>query len=107
MLSFVTGKRSYFRTFCIHLSVDVLARPPCETLASSFSVVGAGQTGKRRKSLKGGERMLERLLDIEVSEHGTVTEEIELICTMTGFRRRLLIHHIGEGFFRSVELGPS
>jgi hypothetical protein len=27
--------------------------------------------------------MLERLLDIEVSEeYGTVTEEIELICTM-------------------------
>ena len=52
--------------------------------------------------------MLERLLDIEVSEeYGTVTEEIELICTMTGFRRRFLIHHLGEGFFRCVELGPS
>jgi hypothetical protein len=51
--------------------------------------------------------MLEKLLDIEVSEHGTVTEEIELICTMTGFRRRFLVHHIGEGFFRSVDLGPS
>jgi hypothetical protein len=51
--------------------------------------------------------MLERLLDIEVSEHGTVTEEVELICTMTGFRRRLVVHYIGEGFFRSVDLGPS
>jgi hypothetical protein len=52
--------------------------------------------------------MLERLLDIEVSEeYGTVTEEIELICTMTGFRRGFLVHHIGEGFFRSVELEPS
>ena len=51
--------------------------------------------------------MLERLLDIEVSEHGTVTEEIELICNMTGFRRRFLVHYIGEGFFRSVDLGPS
>jgi hypothetical protein len=51
--------------------------------------------------------VLERLLDIEVSEHGTVTEELELICTMTGFRRRVLVHHIGEGFFRSVALGPS
>jgi hypothetical protein len=51
--------------------------------------------------------MLERLLNIEVSEYGTVTEEIELICTMTGFRRRFLIHYIGEGFFRSVDLGPS
>ena len=51
--------------------------------------------------------MLERLLDIEVSEHGNVTEEIELICTMTGFRSRFLVHYIGKGFFRSVELGPS
>jgi hypothetical protein len=51
--------------------------------------------------------MLERLLDIEVSEYGTVAEELELICTMTGFRRRLLVHYIGEGFFRSVDLGPS
>ena len=50
--------------------------------------------------------MLERLLDIEVTEHGTIIEEIELICCMTGFRRRLLVHHIGEGFFRSVELFP-
>jgi hypothetical protein len=51
--------------------------------------------------------MLERLLDTEVSEYGTVTEEIELICTMTSFRRRFLVHHIGERFFRSIELEPS
>jgi hypothetical protein len=51
--------------------------------------------------------MLERLLDIEVCEYGSVIEEVELICTMTGFRRRFLVHHLGEGFFRSVELGPS
>jgi hypothetical protein len=51
--------------------------------------------------------MLERLLDVEVGKHGTVTEEIELICTMSGFRIRFLVHHIGEGFFRSVELGSS
>ena len=51
--------------------------------------------------------MLERLLNIEISKHGTVTEEIELICTMTGFRRRFLTHYIWDGFFRSVELGPS
>ncbi len=50
---------------------------------------------------------MERLLDIEVTEYGAVTEEIELICAMTGFRRRLLVHHIGEGFFRSAELEPS
>ncbi len=52
-------------------------------------------------------KMLERLLDIEITEHGTVTEEVELICTMTGFRRRFLVHHLGEGFFRSVELAAS
>jgi hypothetical protein len=50
--------------------------------------------------------MMERLLDIEVTEDGTVTEEIELICTMTGFRRRFLVHHIGEGLYRSAELEP-
>ena len=47
------------------------------------------------------------MIDVEVGERGTVTEEVELICTVTGFRRRLLVYHIGEGFFRSVELGPS
>jgi hypothetical protein len=50
--------------------------------------------------------MLERLLDIEVTEYGTVTEEIELVRTMTGFRCRFLIQHIGEGFFHSLELEP-
>jgi hypothetical protein len=50
---------------------------------------------------------MERLLEVEVGAYGTVTEEIELICTMTGFRSRFLVHHIGEGFFRSVALGPS
>ena len=48
--------------------------------------------------------MMEKLLEVEVGADGTGTEEIELICTMTGFRSRFLIHHIGEGFFRSVEL---
>ncbi len=51
--------------------------------------------------------MFERLLDLEITEHVMVTEEIELDCTMTGFRRRFLVHHIGEGFFCSVELEPS
>jgi hypothetical protein len=48
--------------------------------------------------------MMERLLEVEVTENGTLFEEIEYICTMTGFRRRFLIHHLGEGFFQSVEL---
>src|SRR5215217_6306735 len=32
------------------------------------------------------QEVLERLLDIEVTEYGTVTEEVERICCMTGFR---------------------
>jgi hypothetical protein len=51
---------------------------------------------------------MERLLEVEVGAYGTILEEIELICTVTGFRSRFfLVHHIGEGFFRSVALGPS
>ena len=49
---------------------------------------------------------MERLIDVEVTEHGTIIEELEIICSMTGFRRRLLVEHLGEGFYRSVELGP-
>ncbi len=48
--------------------------------------------------------MLENLLDIEVTEYGTIIEEMQLICCMTGFRRRFLVHHIDEEFFRFVEL---
>lgn len=51
--------------------------------------------------------MLEKLIDIEVSEDGSVTVEVELICTMTGFWRRFLVHHIGERLFCSLELEPS
>jgi hypothetical protein len=50
---------------------------------------------------------MERLLEVEVGAYGTILEEIELICTMTGFRSRFLVHHMAEGFFRSVALGPS
>jgi hypothetical protein len=48
--------------------------------------------------------MMEKLLDIELTPEGTVLEEIELICTMTGYRRRFLFHYVGEGFFYSAEL---
>ena len=51
------------------------------------------------------EWVMERVLDIELTEDGGITEEIEIICCMTGFRTRFLIHHLGEGIFRSVELG--
>jgi hypothetical protein len=59
---------------------------------------GAGEERRRQNE------MMERLLDLELTPDETLFEEIELICTMTGHRRRFLIHHLGEGFFRSVEL---
>jgi hypothetical protein len=40
--------------------------------------------------------MMERLLEIKVTEHGTILEELELICTMTGFSRRFFPPH-GRG----------
>jgi hypothetical protein len=52
------------------------------------------------------ERTMERLLDIEATRYGTIIEEIEIICCMTGFRRRFLVEHIGDGFYRSVEFTP-
>ncbi len=51
--------------------------------------------------------MMERLLDIEVTRCATIIEEIELICCMTGFGRRFLVRHMGEGVFCFVELEAS
>ncbi len=48
--------------------------------------------------------MLEKLLDIEVTAYGTIIEEVEIFCCMTGASRRFLVHHIGEGFYQSVEV---
>lgn len=50
------------------------------------------------------EMMLERLLDVEATEYGTIIEEIELLCCMTGFRRRFLVEHTVDGLCRSVEV---
>ena len=47
---------------------------------------------------------MEKLLNIEITDYGTVIEEVELICIMTGFSRRFLVHHVGEGFYQSVEV---
>jgi hypothetical protein len=49
---------------------------------------------------------MERLIDAEVTAHATILEELEVVCCMTGFRLRLLVEHLGEGFYRSVGLGP-
>jgi hypothetical protein len=48
--------------------------------------------------------MMERLVDVEVTPYGTIIEEIEVVCTMTGFRRRVLVEHTLEGASRSLEV---
>ena len=48
--------------------------------------------------------MIERVIDIKVTRYGTILEEIELICTMTGFRQRFLLEHKHDGSYRCVEL---
>ncbi|MDQ3926748.1 MAG: hypothetical protein M3272_07180 [Actinomycetota bacterium] len=41
-------------------------------------------------------------------EDGTVIEEIERICPMTGFRTRWSLPHLGDtGYYQSDELGPT
>jgi len=48
--------------------------------------------------------MMEVLVDVEVTRHGTIIEELEIVCTMTGFRRRVLVEHTVEGMRRSLEV---
>jgi hypothetical protein len=48
--------------------------------------------------------MMERLVDIEITEYGTILEEVMLICTMTGFRRRVVVEHTVQGLSRSLEV---
>ncbi len=45
---------------------------------------------------------MERLIDIEVGNDGTITSVIELICTMTGFRQEYIRIDFGDGYFQSV-----
>jgi hypothetical protein len=47
---------------------------------------------------------MEILMDAEVTPYGTIVEEVMVICTMTGFRRRVLIEHTVEGLSRSLEV---
>lgn len=51
-------------------------------------------------------KTLERLIGVEVTGRGTILEELEIVCSMTGFRMRLLVEHLGKGSYRSIELGP-
>jgi hypothetical protein len=52
-------------------------------------------------------KTMERLIDIKVTRHGTILEELEIVCPMTGFRMRLLVEHSADGSYRTVELSPS
>ena len=47
---------------------------------------------------------VEILMDVEVTPCGTIIEEVQVICTMTGFRRRVLVEHTIEGLRRSLEV---
>ena len=49
--------------------------------------------------------MLARVLNIRFTRYGTILEELEFICCMTGFRQRQLIEHLADGSYRCVDLG--
>ena len=49
-------------------------------------------------------RMMKRVVDIEVTAPGSVTEEIVLLCTVTAFGHGFQVHYLGEGLLRSMEL---
>jgi hypothetical protein len=72
--------------------------------AKTSGVGGEARGYDGAKKVRGRKRQL--LVDTEGFVLKARTEEIELTCTMTGFRRRFLVHHIGEGLFRSIELEP-
>ena len=50
--------------------------------------------------------MMERLLDIKITQNGMIIEEIEIVCTMTGFRLHMLVEHLTDGSYCAFELGP-
>jgi hypothetical protein len=49
---------------------------------------------------------MERLIDVEVTTRGTIIEEVEVAYPMTGFRLRLLVEHLADGSYRTLELKP-
>jgi hypothetical protein len=49
---------------------------------------------------------MERLIDLEITEYGTILEELEIVYAMTGFRQRVLVEHLPDGSYRTLELGP-
>ena len=49
---------------------------------------------------------MERLINVEVTAYGTVLEELEVVYPMTAFKLRLLVEHLADGSYRTLELGP-
>jgi hypothetical protein len=64
---------------------------------------GSGHKQREERKME-QKRTMERLVDVEVTPYGTIIEEIEVVCTMTGFRRRVLVEHTLEGASRSLEV---
>lgn len=50
---------------------------------------------------------MQKVLDIRFTRYGTILEELEIICCMTGFRRRVLVEYLADGSCRCVELGTA
>jgi hypothetical protein len=61
-------------------------------------------SGYREEKQMKQKRTMERLIEVEMTPCGTIIEEIEVVCTMTGFRRRVLVEHTLEGASRSLEV---
>ena len=61
-------------------------------LGASFALEEKNDLGPstkaERKEAQMNKRTMERLVDVEVTRYGTIIQELEVICTMTGFRRR-------------------
>ena len=49
---------------------------------------------------------MERLVDLEITKYGTIIEELEIVYPMTGFRLRLLVEHLADGSYRTLNLEP-
>jgi hypothetical protein len=47
---------------------------------------------------------MENLVSVEVTEYGTIIEEVEVICTMTGFRLRFRVEYLERGSYRCEEV---
>jgi hypothetical protein len=49
---------------------------------------------------------MERLVDLEITKYGTILEQLEIVYPMTGFRLRLLVEHLADGSYRTLNLDP-